>query len=735
MNTFSNYFASLIKSDRSKGFTLIELLVAIALSGIVIVGLGAGMVAVLGRSKSSATKTDLKNQLNRAIDYINDDIKRSRVAGLKQTNVSNDTLILTYYENINDTSGHTIEYYLDSVASNEPWLGPNVLRRKVDSGNWQVLVDGLTDRDSTFTCSSSNFIPVNLGGFQACIESQQASNGNDIYRTTVALFGEVSSSEVVEVSSATISRSVTPTVDPPVLSFTPDTALEPTITWDPIIGATSYSIYECTTTNTALACPFSDAILTPLNISVTSPTSQLDTTTAVGGERSCYYGVTNSGAASSQESEAVCTIVAPSAAPSDVASADLIVTDETVPTVSWTQDFTATQYQIYRCTALTGQSSCSIDVNDPTTYTIVDDFVALTSAAFDEKVPWTETETPNDGERFCYGVIVTNSLGHSSITGSNTKCGAAVVGQTINTSWNISFVNFDTSAVEPQDITWDEVPGATRYELRRCTTDDGTECEPSSGTTVLDDAATDLSISSSVVSDYDENNEPGPAKRYCYAVRAKDDTQASNFSTKQCTTPQAGSCTLNLVPFGKGSSPSFVFTDDPDFRQTLLSGVTASKFSTVTSEKQNLGAGYEILFEVQENSTGSFVGVQGSNTVSLPCDTSINIVWWFNGVEVEAPVLSIDLTDSGSRKDYKPEISWNSVAEADRYDVYRCTEAGADCVPSSTDLHTANSTSPDLETTNPSNGSRWCYSVKAVDTDTSPSTESAFSNVLCGNDK
>ena len=298
------FLKGLQKQKANKGFTLVELLVAIVMSGIVMVGLGAGMMAILNNNKASAAKTVAKNQLNRAIDYISEDIKQSRVAGLTQTSVANDTLVLTYYENINDTTGHTIEYYLDSVAANEPWLGPKVLRRRLDGatgGQWQVLVDGITDRDSTFTCPSTNFIPVNLGGFQACIESQTGSNGNDIYRTTVSLFGEVSSSEVVEVSSATISRSVTPTVDPPVLTFTPDTDLEPTITWDPIIGATSYTIYECTTTNTTTACTFAEAVSTPLG--TTSSTSQSDTTTAVATERSCYYGVTNSGAASSLESD------------------------------------------------------------------------------------------------------------------------------------------------------------------------------------------------------------------------------------------------------------------------------------------------------------------------------------------------------------------------------------------------------------------------------------------------
>ena len=106
MNITKAYWSSLLIKKNSKGFTLIELLVAVVMSGIVMAGLGAGMMAVLNSSKKTNAKTDVKNQLNRAVEYINEDIKRSRVAGISSINEpsnKNNAVVLTYFESLNNS--------------------------------------------------------------------------------------------------------------------------------------------------------------------------------------------------------------------------------------------------------------------------------------------------------------------------------------------------------------------------------------------------------------------------------------------------------------------------------------------------------------------------------------------------------------------------------------------------------------------------------------------------------
>ena len=95
MKTISPFLKLLVSRKKTKGFTLIELLVAVFMSGIVMVGLGAAMMAILNSNKVASAKTDVKNQINRAVDYINEDIKAARFAGITETSGTKTTLSLT----------------------------------------------------------------------------------------------------------------------------------------------------------------------------------------------------------------------------------------------------------------------------------------------------------------------------------------------------------------------------------------------------------------------------------------------------------------------------------------------------------------------------------------------------------------------------------------------------------------------------------------------------------------
>lgn len=59
----------------SAGFTLIELLVAMTLTSIVVAVAGSGLVTIMGRNSKTEAETERRVNLNRALDFIADDIR------------------------------------------------------------------------------------------------------------------------------------------------------------------------------------------------------------------------------------------------------------------------------------------------------------------------------------------------------------------------------------------------------------------------------------------------------------------------------------------------------------------------------------------------------------------------------------------------------------------------------------------------------------------------------------
>lgn len=720
MNT-KKYLKLLSVNKTSGGFTLIELLVAIAMSGILVTVMGAGMMAILNSSKTSTSKTNIKNQLNRAIDYINDDIKKARIAGISTTKNTDDTVIFTYFESLNSFSTpHTIKYYLD-VASN-PWLGPNVLRRQVDNGNWQVVVDGLTENtinDPDF-CKTGTSTDSSLGGFQACVEQATASNGSPLYRTTVALFGEVSdtdgknaNSETLRVGTDTISRSVTPTLDPPVITFTPQTDTTPTLQWTPIQGASSYNIFRCTTTDPINDCEATTLLQSVIGVTVTESTE-------TPGSRTCYRGKSVNGSVSSEYGDTICTIVASTVAPKEVSG--LTASDAVQPVVTWLRDPDAIEYELYRCETSDPTTPCTITVG---TDTPVETFTAITDAAFEDKVPWSESLStglkPADGKAFCYGVVAKNTSGSSSI--SNIDCGIANAPLTVNSAWNVQFVSFDTSTIKPKNVTWSDNAAAvaTSYEILRCEATGGlTTCNPETEGKVVFDGL----ISPT---DYDETVDPDPSNTFCYTVRAKNLTTISPFATAICAATRPPECVLNMQALGQGSSFSYK-SSVTDGERTALESIVKGPFDNapITQNVAKTGVG-NVLHTIEENSSGSFVNAyKAVDTITLPCTTQIRFSWHYPNTSLVAPTLSASAAT-------KPTLSWTdpNSPQAFYYQISRCeTKGGASqCTPPNSVIANVPGFSWSQSGGQPSNSNRFCYKIKSI---FNGGLETDHSNVVCG---
>lgn len=710
MNT-KKYLKLLSVNKKSDGFTLIELLVAIAMSGILVTIMGAGMMAILNSSKTSTSKANIKNQLNRAVDYINDDIKKARIAGISTTKKSNDTVIFTYFESLNSFSTpHTIKYYLD-VASN-PWLGPNVLRRQVDNGNWQVVVDGLTENTisaTDFSCTGTGKTgtELTLGGFQACVEQATASNGSPLYRTTVALFGEISdtdgsnaNSEILRVGTDTISRSVTPTLEPPVITFEDEFDTTPKLMWTAIQGASSYNIFKCTIADAIDVCDPTTLLQSVTGTTVTEPTE-------TPGSRTCYRGKSVNGAVASEYGDIVCTIVASTVAPKEVSG--LTASDVVQPLVSWIRDPEATEYDLYRCETSDPSSPCSINVGIDTP---VETFTAITDTAFEDKVPWSESLVtglmPSENKAFCYGVVSRNSAGSSGI--SNIDCGIANAPLTVDNTWNVQFDNsIDKTVIKLQNVTWSDNAAAvaTSYEIRRCEATGGlTTCNPATEGKVVFDGL----ISPT---DYDETTDPNPSNTFCYTVRAKNLTTISPFATTICAATRPPECILNMAALGQGSTLSYKSTATASERTTLES-VVKGPFDNapITQNIAKTGFG-SVLHTIEENSSGSYQNAyKAVDTVTLPCTTQIRLSWYYPDTSLVAPTLSASVAT-------KPTLSWtdSNSPQASYYQISRCETTGgaSQCAPPNTVIaSTAGFSWTQTSGGQPSTGNRFCYKIKGV---------------------
>lgn len=617
--------------EKLGGFTLIELLVAVLMGSIVMIGLGSGLVALMSTTNKSMLKGDLKNQLNRALDYINEDIKRSRFAGLRTSKTTNDTLLLTYFENANDTVSYTIEYYMDQVSSTEPWLGPNVIRRRLNGGQWQVLVDGISDNNAitptsktngTFpACTGLSTVPSGNAGFRACININNSSQNVKLYRVGIALLGEVSDNETLGVQTKTIARSISRALLPPVLSVSDSDPTPEPVSWTSVGGATGYEIYRCIAAAGNSSCnPQIGATITISGTSYPSlfyfgaANNSTETLNPATGDRWCYAGRSTDGVNYSELSTPPkCAAISTGGTPSAVTN---LVADSTVnptkPKVTWNQANDATNYYLYRCS--TTSTTCTPNSSGTAVYgpSTVREF--------------TETSDPPAGSKWCYLAKATNAIGSSA--DSNVDCGL------LNSSATPNAPTISVSSSNSNIINWSDTTssGATTYELYQCEASSTTTCTPNvlfPGFPKFVNTATQATSAT-------------VGKRWCYGVKA-----------------------INTIP-----------------NPTKASSLGINNAS----------------------------GQPACGDIALAAPSFTN-----------APFTGVS-----------PTVQWSTVTSATSYELYRCTtkDLTAPCAPTSGTKVTAAgyASTSYTESSSPGDNERFCYGVLAKNTGGS----SAMSAASCG---
>lgn len=112
-----------------QGFTLVELLVGMVVTSIFLAFAGSGLISILQSHRQSEAEVDQHTQLNRAIDFIADDIREAKAVS---TTAPSGWIVPTNYSAIlyltkpDDT---TVAYYAFDTSLGSNWQGPQVIYR------------------------------------------------------------------------------------------------------------------------------------------------------------------------------------------------------------------------------------------------------------------------------------------------------------------------------------------------------------------------------------------------------------------------------------------------------------------------------------------------------------------------------------------------------------------------------------------------------------------------------
>jgi prepilin-type N-terminal cleavage/methylation domain-containing protein len=193
--------ASQKNKKSSGGFTLLELVVAAAISSIVLI-IGGGALAYINQNnKVAKSETDRRAELNRALDFIADEIRQAQPTSSTTAIATNaSTNLSTAAPNFTSTgktpvlrlqipgASQPVIYYVAAKPTGSAWFGPNIVYRwgptmnssgaytnLTSPASWQdkALVDSIVSTSATVSCPSGWTANPASGatGFYACIDS------------------------------------------------------------------------------------------------------------------------------------------------------------------------------------------------------------------------------------------------------------------------------------------------------------------------------------------------------------------------------------------------------------------------------------------------------------------------------------------------------------------------------------------------------------------------------------
>ncbi len=142
------------QKSSSRGFTLVELLVGMVITSIFLAFAGSGLISILQSHRQTEAEVDQHVQLNRAVDFIADDIREAKAVS---TTAPSGWIVPANYSAIlylTKPDDSTVAYYTFDTSAGSNWQGPQVIYRATASN---AMGNPLVDRVSNASpgCSGS----------------------------------------------------------------------------------------------------------------------------------------------------------------------------------------------------------------------------------------------------------------------------------------------------------------------------------------------------------------------------------------------------------------------------------------------------------------------------------------------------------------------------------------------------------------------------------------------------
>lgn len=250
-------------------------------------------------------------------------------------------------------------------------------------------------------------------------------------------------------------------------------------------------------------------------------------------------------------------------------------------------------------------------------------------------------------------------------------------------------------------ITWDQVPGADRYEVYRATSENGTY------TKVYSNTGTRFVTS---------NMSAGGT--YYFKIKAiNDDNAAGNSPFSAVVAVTAAELGAPVVSSGIDSKGRIMLTweyiQGADGYEVYRSNSPSGTFTRLSSQTGNtfynasVNPGQIYYYKVRAISNSSSAYTESATVAQI--------------AKLAQPVVTTRTDNNG-----KPVLSWGAVQGADRYEVYRATSANG------TYTSVSSLTATSYTDTSASVGSTYYYKVLAIsDMDQNANTESQTVNITC----
>lgn len=183
-------FKTINPTRSSAGYTLIEMLIAASATLLVVGAASVGVVSMIEGNKTAKAEVERRVQVNRALDFISDEVRRATTVGTDASGTDFSTSVDKTVVMVLDIPGdYQAVYYLKSNSGTE-WGGPQVLYRwgpaltgdgsygaKPTSGTPGVaLIDHIDDTVVDPPNCPSGWLPSPSSsptGFYACIADNQ----------------------------------------------------------------------------------------------------------------------------------------------------------------------------------------------------------------------------------------------------------------------------------------------------------------------------------------------------------------------------------------------------------------------------------------------------------------------------------------------------------------------------------------------------------------------------------